>query len=597
MDINHLDEYSYLLEPLDTENHSEPTSLDPLGLQGLAQPDWWAGYDTNDSRFEIEASLQETSLSAAQESDFFRPEGSDSCAENNGSIERFAQSTPAASSEDDLAKGRSSKRLPAGERFMRKNSFQRLPSEAVKTLRLWFHQHQDFPYPTPNERRELEQHTGLNQRQIFNWFANARRRKRRSIGKAPSPSPEVDTAAQSFLSPLERWQHSPPECEPAATSDILRALENAPPSSDWNIVDSSDQSSKSENSSGSSFLFGAPSVGTFEHSGSSGSDLSVKPQNRRFQRPPTPIPSMRPRRRKKVSKSSSRLDKPITHEHRPYQCTFCCDSFRSKYDWVRHEKALHISVDRWRCAPEGGIVETDGVNVCVFCDAPDASDTHLETHNYLRCRDKPPELRVFSRKDHLRQHLRLMHDVQKCPFLDRWRDSTPEIHSRCGFCNSDFKTWEERVDHVAEHFKKRADMSQWAGGWGFEPDVEHQVENAMPPYLLGIERSTVDPMKISNVDVAQLQEGEPSASNGDFPKGVELYWILYNGMVAYIKDQISMGIYPSDEMIQRKARLMIYESDDPWNQTFAENHTWLAAVKNDAGLMEPQTHIALSNEI
>ena len=100
----------------------------------------------------------------------------------------------------------------------------------------------------------------------------------------------------------------------------------------------------------------------------------------------------------------------------------------------------------------------------------------------------------------------------------------------------------------------------------------------MPPYLLGIERATMDPMKISEA-VQLLRDGGPST--GDFPKGVDMYMILRNGLILYIQVHLSTGVYRPDDMIQRAACLMMYGSDDPFNQTFAENPTWLAALKSD----------------
>lgn len=82
--------------------------------------------------------------------------------------------------------------------------------------------------------------------------------------------------------------------------------------------------------SGSSFLFGAPSMSEFEYSCSSGSDISIS-LHRQPQRPPTPIPSMGKRhRRRKNSRLAGRHDKPRTQDARNYLCTFCCDSFRVK---------------------------------------------------------------------------------------------------------------------------------------------------------------------------------------------------------------------------------------------------------------------------
>ncbi|UKZ54449.1 hypothetical protein TrVGV298_008257 [Trichoderma virens] len=42
---------------------------------------------------------------------------------------------------------------------------------------------------------------------------------------------------------------------------------------------------------------------------------------------------------------------------------------------------------------------------------------------------------------------------------------------------------------------------------------------------------------------------------------------------------------PTDEEIQYQARWIIYDDDDPWNQTAADNAEWLARFKRDAGLV------------
>lgn len=395
--------------------------------------------------------------------------------------------------------------------------------------------------------------------------------------------------AGTSLSPLERWKQSPPESEPAATSDIMRALEGIshyPAEGQDYYSDSGRLSANSSGSSGSSFIFGAPSMSVFENSCSSGSNFAITSVHRRTQRSCTPVPSMGKRhRRRQNSRLASRLDKPKAREPRMFQCTCCCDSFQTKYEWTRHEKAIHISVELWRCAPEGGIIQADGVNICAFCHVQSADSDHLETHNYLQCQDKPPKLQEFSRKDHLRQHLRLMHNVQDHRFLDRWRVSLPNLHSRCGFCNSKFTTWDERAGHLAEHFKSGADMSQWIGNWSFDPDIELRVRNAMSAWLLGQEQTTVNSMKMSDA----TQPHEQLSLMDDFPNGVDLYMILRNGLVSYIQDQILTGLYPSDEMIQSTARLMMYGSDDPWNQTFAENPTWLAALKHDVHFGSSET--------
>ncbi|KAJ5701453.1 hypothetical protein N7488_009001 [Penicillium malachiteum] len=452
----------------------------------------------------------------------------------------------------------------------------RLPRSAVKVLSKWLSQNQLNPYPTEQDKKEMEQQTGLDRKQILTWFTNARRRK---IGTVSMTN--ILPGDHSMLSPMERWRNSPPEAEPATVFDIMQALENTPYLSDNSATQFRTPDTGSSNgSSTSSFLFGEPSIGSYENSHSSGSELRFQSSDRTLQRPPTPLPGMRHRRHRRKTR---RPTKQKADEHRAYQCTFCSASFRNKYDWQRHEKALHVSVDRWMCAPHGDRVEIDGVNACVFCCAPNPDENHLETHNYLACRENVPHLRTFSRKDHLQQHLRLTHNALYHSHMDIWRVSKEKFLSRCGFCDSNFTTWEERVDHVAEHFKKGADMGQWKGGWGFEMDVESLVENALPPYLLGQERRTMDPCAIS--DERHGMEAEWTSLGNIAPNGFDRYTNLRQALLEYVRGQIMTGNYPSDGMIQDEARIIAYADDDPWNQTYADDQIWLDALKHEVGMI------------
>lgn len=48
---------------------------------------------------------------------------------------------------------------------------------------------------------------------------------------------------------------------------------------------------------------------------------------------------------------------------------------------------------------------------------------------------------------------------------------TTQLESRCGFCNSNLTTWQARVQHLADHFESGAQMEDWEGDWGFEPEI------------------------------------------------------------------------------------------------------------------------------
>ncbi|RBA18484.1 hypothetical protein FPRO05_10777 [Fusarium proliferatum] len=167
-------------------------------------------------------------------------------------------------------------------------------------------------------------------------------------------------------------------------------------------------------------------------------------------------------------------------------------TFKTKYDWQRHEKSLHLSLENWVCSPNGptAMHPEEGL-LCVFCGVKNPDKTHLDGHNQSACIERPIEERTYHRKDHLQQHLRLVHMSKflKWP-MDDWKVMTQEVKSRCGFCGINLTTWASRVDHLADHFKAGSTMEHWKGDWGFEGKVIERIDNAMPPYLIHYERNS-----------------------------------------------------------------------------------------------------------
>ncbi|KAF4964302.1 hypothetical protein FSARC_7747 [Fusarium sarcochroum] len=177
------------------------------------------------------------------------------------------------------------------------------------------------------------------------------------------------------------------------------------------------------------------------------------------------------------------------------------ETFKTKHIWQRHEKSLHLPIETWECSPHGPrITNTAGVLCCAFCAKLSPDDAHIESHNFLACLQRPPHDRTFSRKDHLSQHLRLVHNTSTerlgCP-LHQWRLPEPEIRSRCGFCGKRMETWAARIDHLADHFKLGSTMADWAGDWGFDPSILFRVQHAIPPYIIATDRNTLCPFEAS----------------------------------------------------------------------------------------------------
>lgn len=233
-----------------------------------------------------------------------------------------------------------------------------------------------------------------------------------------------------------------------------------------------------------------------------------------------------------------------------------------------------------------------GVEVCVFCREANPSADHLESHNFTACQEKTVQERTFYRKDHLSQHLKLMHNAKVQSHMDSWKSTTNEIKSSCGFCPSKFTTWQQRADHLAAHFRNGADMANWGGGWGFEAFVERLVENAIPPYLIGHERNTMEPY------VARAMATPSSATDGGLTNGTSAesqepdqitkdsncWGRLEQELSKFASQQRALGLFPSDKELQDQARMIIYEDSDPWNWTCADNQQWLDTFKYQQGL-------------
>ncbi|XP_024538290.1 homeobox protein knotted-1-like 1 isoform X1 [Selaginella moellendorffii] len=62
------------------------------------------------------------------------------------------------------------------QEYLKKKKKGKLPKESRQQLLDWWSQHQDHPYPNENQKSNLAQSTGLDPKQINNWFINQRKR-------------------------------------------------------------------------------------------------------------------------------------------------------------------------------------------------------------------------------------------------------------------------------------------------------------------------------------------------------------------------------------------------------------------------------------
>ncbi|KAL9092734.1 MAG: hypothetical protein Q9159_000632 [Coniocarpon cinnabarinum] len=473
----------------------------------------------------------------------------------------------------------------------------RFSKPTIRLLRNWLQEHAESSYPTNEQKQDLCERTGLSGTQVSNWLANARRRGKVRPKRASSPAPVTKSqpitmptpdvppgyAPADYLTPLERWKESPPEAE-APLAAIARAAESC----DYDAQEASRSSSRSLSrrrnrlSSGSEFsVFCAQSSNSVssQHSsdslgsarsrgssrGSHGSYNSFARKDRRRKRRSTPLASTTaPTVRGKRGTADA-------NDPRPFQCTFCVDTFKHKYDWLRHEKSLHLNFEKWVCCPNGPI-EQDSLNqrsTCAYCRHPNPDMAHVESHDHSACLEKGLSGRSFTRKDHLRQHLRLVHSVAMHDSMDNWKVVPEIVRSRCGFCDAAFTTWDDRAGHLAKHFREARTMAEWSGGWGFDPEVEAQVADANPHLLEAAQRSR----PLASGHVEEEHAGNDTAANAH---GWE---VMGSILLRFVRECLSHGEEVTDAKVQQHARQTLYGNDDAWNQTCADDAHWLALFK------------------
>jgi hypothetical protein len=229
--------------------------------------------------------------------------------------------------------------------------------------------------------------------------------------------------------------------------------------------------------------------------------------------------------------------------------------------------------------------------------------------------------------------------------MDMWKSEATFIKSRCGFCAQTFNKWQDRIDHLAKHFKSGAQMRDWKGCRGLDPAVAANVTNAMPPYLIGNESRSPFPFSATNeatwsqnlrfataagTDLEYTLPNSPDwdsligaanvipkpttgacqpmltsteteslrlemdysmhyGPNGGSPGAITCWEILTTRLGKYVQEQIILGIIPTDDDLQRQARQILYEDDDSWNQTAADNQEWLELFKKAHGLPSTAT--------
>ncbi|KAL1600647.1 homeodomain mating type protein alpha2 [Paraconiothyrium brasiliense] len=420
----------------------------------------------------------------------------------------------------------------------RKGPSTRLPVEARQMLEEEFAAN---PYPCSWEIDIIAHQANLDVKRVRNWFNNTRARKkpespessdivtshpngsvtslssRLSRDSLEALDKQADEVIQLPQPPLAVYLAQSYQEEAVPYSTIQAAMDNGNGSiSDQSAFQFDGSSGHRVGRAGSVITSVTSSDGTAPTTYSSGSNMSSFGRARR-----------RGRRRMEWKQSPYTRTKlnglnsaGVPQENLPFCCTFCPRAFKTKYEWIRHEDSVHALRTTWICC--------DSKNVpllsCPFCGQVRPDESHMASHKYQQCRNKPESQRTFYRRDHFIQHLHHVHFANvKHPsarlgcqtrLLDseggnfgckdlalKWRRFGAPIKADdpmlcCGFCGKRAKDWSERCEHVAEHMA----AGEWDRSTWWPERLENHLENLCSPGAAGPFRCRYCRKVFANVD-------------------------------------------------------------------------------------------------
>ncbi|KAF2200105.1 hypothetical protein GQ43DRAFT_88889 [Delitschia confertaspora ATCC 74209] len=330
----------------------------------------------------------------------------------------------------------------------------KLPIKALNTLQAWLDAHQDNPYPTAGEKRQLAEECGITEKQVTTWFTNARARKLNWVSSSSD-----EEAGQ--------------ETDEGDRSLDITSNNGYPTFGEYS------HSGRGRSVSGSS------AYTPITQAGSSRQTPSRRGKKKNYRRNQTG----------QIGDSSIPQDglatSPIHSNNSAsfqdtWQCTFCLRHLVPK-SWRRHEETQHRPRAQWTCmltGPRLSYSHRTG-SCCAFCMEKEPSEDHfLSCHRISECAKRPVQERTFYRPDHLRQHIKNFHGSTLFDITQsRWKKAAETENNgwACGFCGEGLSTWDQREKHIANHFKEGMTMSQWNihGGYDTRQQPHHQHNSSL----------------------------------------------------------------------------------------------------------------------
>jgi hypothetical protein len=340
-------------------------------------------------------------------------------------------------------------------------------------------------YPSHDEMVALARRTTLPESTIKNWFTNARSRKANASTQKTTPSEKLTEALS-------------PQTISVANLDALNRASPAPSNAS---LDRYLATSRTEepitvpvtttdpwHSSTTPFAYPPPpkrphsnagSVESWRSMGSAGSfrssDSRGSRRGRRGWTSQTPLPSEYTNAVEATSALQGNKRRKVKPMEKPfrYYCTSpdCDQRFRHRYEWERHEAAIHYCPYNWVCCSQQDIGRI--MDYCFICNKANVTLRHIIDEHLPDCASKPTDQRTFFRQDQLEQHVRRHRDKKRVAgptsrvpesLLTAWKEENPALNQHalhCGFCGLKFFTWSARSEHVFWHLGDGARKSTW----------------------------------------------------------------------------------------------------------------------------------------
>jgi hypothetical protein len=115
-----------------------------------------------------------------------------------------------------------------------------------------------------------------------------------------------------------------------------------------------------------------------------------------------------------------------------------------------------------------------------------------------------------------------------------------------------------------------------------------RIQQTFPPEEVDVQQ---DPLAQTDPSMPPVRATPPLSSFTDDAQARQQIYetrlfsdVLVRHLARYARQQMMLGVMPTDDMFQRESRRVLYnEADDDWNQTVADDPEWMRQFREQAG--------------